>query len=584
MLRVILQLMTAFYFFPVVIITAVAAVAATSTEQLSSKSFFIRTGVHFLNQYAQKYDLLSKFLISNNSKIVYPNTSLTTDIRSAYRVRDYNNYASWELHATVDRNPYSDDANVSAGYYTMHASQEYVPEELRPAAYYFNNRYRYGSSPADRFIAIVFKNDPWVDASSFVSFLNTPNNYDLSGKSKTAHCAFTYPIQINSSFHNADGRGHVQRCRVPSELSGMLTKQHGYITLDLAYEGGVLLKNIKVKRLNHLDRRVFNTSSYIWTYNLHDAMLVEWITYNLMLGVEHFYIFDHRRLYPPLPGTVNESSYSGAAHFELKNSPLIPFLDANLITLIHYSYSPSTDLPSVYCLQELTFSYVLEQFGKYNKYITFNDYDEFFLPSANYHKLLHARDQPSTYFTDILTLFDDINSTQRFPHHGPSVPIDTLAFNTVDLGCNDNEQSDAHKVVNYVPNRKRSSTAKTAATTHCTIEGVMFHQFGFVNGSFVSGGPLFEGSFPYRGQGKVIVKPAREIGNPHCHMSGNPWLGTEFNGGVFCHYTNLRLSIAASGGADPKRYKSVLSPAANLSCRDFALKMVKLYAEVVEEK
>ena len=82
----------------------------------------------------------------------------------------------------------------------------------------------------------------------------------------------------------------------------------------------------------------------------------------------------------------------------------------------------------------------------------------------------------------------------------------------------------------------------------------------------------------------MIVKPAREIGNPHCHMSGNPWLGTEFNGGVFCHYTNLRLSIAASGGADPKRYKSVLSPAANLSCRDFALKMVKLYAEVVEEK
>ena len=251
-------------------------------------------------------------------------------------------------------------------------------------------------------------------------------------------------------------------------------------------------------------------------------MLVEWITYNLMLGVEHFYIFDHRRLYPPMPGTVNDS-YSGAAHFELKNSPLIPFLDANIVTLIHYSYSPSTDNPTVYCLQELTFSYVLEQFGKYNKYITFNDYDEFFLPSANYHKLLHARDQPSTYFTDILTLFDDINSNQRFPQHGPSVPIDTLAFNTVDMGCNENEQKDIHKVVNFVPNRKRSSTAKTAATTHCTIEVVMFHQFGFVNGTFVSGGPLFNEAFPasYQGRGKVIIKPAfSEVTPLNCHIRG----------------------------------------------------------------
>ena len=60
----------------------------------------------------------------------------------------------------------------------------------------------------------------------------------------------------------------------------------------VSYEGGVLLKNIKVQRLNRLDRRFFNTSSYIMTYNLHDVMLVEWITYHLMLGVEHFYIYD----------------------------------------------------------------------------------------------------------------------------------------------------------------------------------------------------------------------------------------------------------------------------------------------------
>ena len=557
---------------------AAAAVAITATEQSSSKRFYTQTGVHFLKHYAKKYDLLSKFLISNNSKIVYPNTSLSTDIRSSYRVRDYNNYANWEFHASINKNPYSDDANISTEYYAMHKSLEYVPEKLRSSAFHFNNRYRYGPYPADRYLAIVFKNDPWIDDDAYVSFLSTAYNHDLSGKKKLLHCSFRYPIKTKSSYQYVPERGHVQRCKIPIELSRNLTKQHNYIALDLIYEGGVVLENIKVKRLGHLDRRFFNTSSYTMTYNLHDAMFVEWITYHLMLGVEHFYIFDNRRLYPALPGTAKES-FNGAAHFELKNSPLIPFLDANIVTLIHFSYSPSKDNPTIDSLQELTFSYVLEQFGKYNKYITFNDYDEFFIPSANYHKLLHARDHPSTYFTEILTLFDNVNSYQRFPQHGPSVPIDTLAFNTVDMGCSETETVDTHTVINHVADRKRTSTAETAATTHCTIEGVMFRQFVLVNGTFMDDGSV-EYPREYLGRGKVIVKTARDNDELNCHMSGNPWLGTEFNGGVFCHYTNLRLSILAAGAADPQLYKSTLSPYANISCLDFALKMVKLYAEI----
>jgi hypothetical protein len=563
-----------------VFLTAAVVVATEQYTSSSSKSqnYYTHSGVHFLKHYAEKYDLLSKFLESNNTQLIYQNTSLSSDIRSSYKVRNYNTYPHWEIIAVADRNPFSDDANVSTGYYPMEKSKEFVPQELRPAAYYFNNQFRYGPKPMDRFIAIVFKNDPWLDEDAYVSFISTTQHYDLSGKMSTVYCSFTYPIQSRSSFQNAHGRAFVQRCKIPSELSKNLTQQHHYVGLDLVYDGGVLLKNIKVKRLNYLDRRHFNTSAYIWTYNLHDVMLVEWITYNLMLGVEHFYIFDHRRLYPPLNGsTAVNKSYNGAAHFELENSQLIPFLDANIVTLIHYSFSPSIDNPSVYALQAVSFFYVLEQFGKYNKYITFCDYDEFFLPSANYHKLLHARDRPSTYFTDILNIFDDENSTQRWPGH-PRPPISTLAFNSMDMGCSEAEEIDVHEVGNYVPIRKRSSTAKTAATTHCTVEGVLFHQFGLINGTFVDSDP-----FPYQGQGKVIIKPASELENPHCHMSGEPWLGTEFNGGIFCHYTNLRLSMMAAGGLDRKLFKSVLSPAANITCRDFALKMVNLYAEVIEK-
>ena len=108
----------------------------------------------------------------------------------------------------------------------------------------------------------------------------------------------------------------------------------------------------------------------------------------------------------------------------------------------------------------------------------------------------------------------------------------------------------------------------------------MFRQFGFVNGTFVT-----NDAYPpsHRGQGKVIIKPASELWNPHCHMSGEPWLGTELNGGVICHYTNFRLTIMAAGGPDPKLFKSVLSSDANITCRDFALKMVRLYAEIIEK-
>ena len=283
-----------FFFFVLIEVVLTAVVATTATQQSSSKRFYTHTGVHFLNQYSRKYNLLSKFLISNNSKILYPNTSLSTDIRSSYKIRDYNNYANWELHAIVDRNRYSDDANVSAGNYAMDASLEYVPENLRPAAYYYNNRYRYGSDPADRFVAIVFKNDPWLDENAYVSFLSTPDNYNLTKKNGIVQCSFTYPIKASSNFQYIATRPHVQRCEIPIELSRNLTKQHSYIGLNLVHEGGIILKNIKVQRLNRLDRRSFNTSSYIMTYNLHDAMLVEWITYNLMLGVEHFYIYDNR--------------------------------------------------------------------------------------------------------------------------------------------------------------------------------------------------------------------------------------------------------------------------------------------------
>ena len=334
---------------------------------------------------------------------------------------------------------------------------------------------------------------------------------------------------------------YIHHCRIPAELSSNLTENHHYIQLDLAYSNGTLLKNIKVRRLHPLDRRHFTTTSYILTNTLTDNMLIEWITYNLMLGVEHFYIFDNRKLFPPLPSS---NISTDAAYWELsENSAIVPFLDANLISLVYFPIHTHRD--SWVVIQEIAFSIVMEQFGKYVKYMSYNDADEFFLPSAQYQRMFHTMDKPSpTFFTQLLTTFDNVNSTQRFKDD-TGQPIFGFIFDNLDMGCEDTDPIESHPVENAINPRKRAPHLKTAATTHCTKEGILFAHFGEVNGTYVDPGTYCKSlglpSF-YAGRGKTIHKVGL-IARPHSHFIRHPWLGTQYNGGVFCHYTNFRLKL-----------------------------------------
>ena len=53
----------------------------------------------------------------------------------------------------------------------------------------------YGPERLNRFIAIVFKNDPWTDSIAAVSFLGEGND-----KIEKAYCSFSYQISTTSPY------------------------------------------------------------------------------------------------------------------------------------------------------------------------------------------------------------------------------------------------------------------------------------------------------------------------------------------------------------------------------------------------
>ena len=497
-----------------------------------SKEYYNQSGYQFLREYGQHYNLFSTFLSDNGtSSIIHSSTgSILESIHHRYKIRDYANYSTWEHISFADRNIFSDDADSGKGYYATRSGSEFIPDKDLAAAYYHNNRLRFGPSFADRFLSIVFHKDPWVDPDATVNFIG--DGRYLGGHAKEAWCHFTYPVQASSKYRIIK---YLRLCPIPDEVLSNLTAEHTEIVFDLASPDGVMLKNVRVKRLHQLDRRVFNVSMALFTDSLDHHMLFEFVVYHLMMGVEHFYVFDNRRIYP----VVNESAHYSAKYWGLKDCILRPFLDANLITLVHFPFAPDRVRGAINSIQNYHFGVLMQQFGHYNKYIGIFDYDEFFLPSKNFHHLLTMRphDQPrqageESFIYNVLRALDDQRSPQRLPQHMHGT-IDGINFNTVDMGCDDSDAMEVATVSSnkYVQARKRHGSITRAAVTHCNREGVLFLEFALLNGTFASKGAIHLPS-QYLGRGKAFWKPELNLHPQTPHYTNSPLLGTEENGGT----------------------------------------------------
>ena len=161
-----------------------------------------------------------------------------------------------------------------------------------------------------------------------------------------------YSIVVEHQLHKLDNKVY---CELPPPISGLLRQRNDirYLSMSLSNRAtkyplpnvtsssasfnlsdntdntsAYLFPPFHVLREHAMHRRRFNLSLCTMVNNLTDPLLTEWIVYHILLGVEHFYIFD------------NSKDRSGSS----KYSTLRPFLNANLITLIDYPFSPAKGL------------------------------------------------------------------------------------------------------------------------------------------------------------------------------------------------------------------------------------------------
>ncbi|CAF1448671.1 unnamed protein product [Didymodactylos carnosus] len=107
-------------------------------------------------------------------------------------------------------------------------------------------------------------------------------------------------------------------------------------------------------------RAYHNISIYTMIKNKSEE-LVEWIEYHLLLGIEHFYLYDN----------LSE---------DMIDNVLIPYMNSNIVTLIRWPFAP---YPGKHwnSIQTSSMNHCLKSFGPFNRWIGYFDVDEYFQPN-----------------------------------------------------------------------------------------------------------------------------------------------------------------------------------------------------------
>lgn len=367
--------------------------------QVSESSLFNHSGKHFLKHYGKFYGLFDSFFVDDQT---YPPDVInfaTKNISDQYLVRNYSSYSNWELLASID----ADQKYVNY-------ADRYRPSETKLVRY--NNRFRFGTGISDRFHSIFFNKDPWIDKDSSVMFGTFPPD---SKKISNSYCRFITPFHIDVV---VEYYRSMNMCKIPLVIKEKLTEDTDHISLHLIQKSSdgekVLLSNITIHRLHPLDRRFFNVSICTMINGIYNLGMVEWLVHNLALGVEHFYLFDNRKLY--LDGNTPDGSLG------IENSVLKPFLDANLITLIYYPFCPDKER-EWNTIQFSSIEVFLNQFGHYSKWVGLYDTDEFFVASPNMVEsfLIHRRNDGSiNLIMDLLNTLENSTTAKRIHRRDPA--------------------------------------------------------------------------------------------------------------------------------------------------------------------
>ena len=77
-------------------------------------------------------------------------------------------------------------------------------------------------------------------------------------------------------------------CAIPTSLTSSLEYKHKFIDVSLWEEDGEgkeLVSQVRVPRLEPVDRREFNLSLCTMVFDINDQLLQEWLVYNILLGI-----------------------------------------------------------------------------------------------------------------------------------------------------------------------------------------------------------------------------------------------------------------------------------------------------------
>ena len=397
----------------------------------AKKSFFQEPAIDFLRMYGHHYNLFQRFY--PNTTCTPPAGSKTTDIQEDYETRDYSRFREWEAVGTL-RN------------YTQH----FYREDLSLALEIYNNQFRYGTAPYDRFLDVFLS-----DTLGSVFF----SSFESNMKPDAYGCNFLLPspafsaASVERGFKNAIKQAvqhtHIT-CPLPADIAKAVAADP---TLEVrlqfvrgtAAQHEALISDILVRRAHPMDRRAFNISLSTQVDDWNEPMFVEWLVYHILLGVEHFYLFDITR-----------------APWAVKGSAVEPFLLANIVSIYHFPFVPVSkdDNPfpasyphGAYGVHTVELNIAMHRFGPYSLYLGFQDLDEFFCPSED----LLPRGDRWGHVNPLYQALAQLN--------GLSPEIPGIMFDTLEMGCADAENFHHSK-----------SPRRPALTTTCTITGHYFEE------------------------------------------------------------------------------------------------------------
>lgn len=343
------------------------------------QSLYSNSAIDFIKNYWYIYDLFHIWNLT--SQDLAKDSSHLRPIHFDYNIRNYS-----DSFSSFTSNLIKNKLEVNTDQFVENDDSTYDNE--------IDNRFRFGKIYYERFLNVVFDENPWNPNVQNVH-LHFVGVFVESGRERRRYtdftnrkftCRFTYPMTIESEIQlyaaNMQFNANVEvYCPIPREILNILhDKGHEIprIVVDFVEreskshpkENITLLQNIEVLRLDSIDLRYFNVSLATTTKNLNSDILYEWILYHSLIGVEHFYIYNLDR-----------------RDMDFNKLQLKPFLDANIITIIHWPYLPVTNQKAI-TIEHIAMYDWLKKYGFLNKFIGDNSIHQFYFPAIQFHSLI----------------------------------------------------------------------------------------------------------------------------------------------------------------------------------------------------